>query len=364
VNVRARLWPGTALALIAAFFAMRSAHAEPYFAVQMGFKCGMCHVNPAGGGMRNAFGNVWGQTVLPRQHLDTGDVWVGELNRFFAVGGNLRAGGTLTDTPHQSTLTSFDVDEMRLYFEARAIPDRFSVYVDEHIAPGGSINSEAYGRLWFDNRRFYVQAGQMYLPYGIRLQDDTAFIRQVTGINFATPDRGVQLGLETRFWTVQAAATNGTSGGSGTSDGKQYSVRAERVMGFWRAGASFNSNSSTGERRQMQNIFAGLRTGPVQWLAEADYILDSNLTPRRKQVVGLLEANWTVAKGHNLKITSEYFDPDTTVSHDYQDRLSVVWEYTPFQFLQLRVGARNYDGIPQNDGQNRKLVFAQINGYF
>ena len=81
-------------------------------------------------------------------------------------------------------------------------------------------------------------------------------------------------------------------------------------------------------------------------------------------MVGLLEANWTIAQGHNLKVTGEFFDPDRDVSHDYQDRFSVVWEYTPFQFLQLRVGARNYDGIPQNDGQNRRLVFVQINGYF
>jgi hypothetical protein len=114
----------------------------------------------------------------------------------------------------------------------------------------------------------------------------------------------------------------------------------------------------------MQNIFAGVRTGPIAWLAEADYISDDNFTPRRKQVVGLLEANWTIAKGHNLKITGEYFDPDRDVAHDYQDRWSIVWEYTPFQFLQLRVGGRNYDGIPQNDAQNRRLVFAQINGYF
>ena len=360
----ARLWVLCLLLTCTSLLSSPAAHSEPYFAVQTGLKCGMCHVNPAGGGMRNTFGESWSQSVLPREHVEMGDTWTGEINRFLAIGGNLRASGSLTHTPNQNTQSSFDLDEMRLYIEARAIPDRLSLYVDQLIAPGGSINSEAFGRLWFGKHRWYVQAGQMYLPYGIRLQDDTAFIRQVSGINFATPDRGVQFGYETTSWTVQLAATNGTAGGSATPDGKQYSLRAEHVRSVWRVGASFNLNDATGDRRQMQNVFAGLRTGPIAWLAEVDYIRDDDFTPHRKLLVGLLEANWTIAKGHNLKVTSEYFDPDREVSHDYQDRFSVVWEYTPFQFLQLRLGARNYDGIPQNDSQNRRLVFAQINGYF
>ena len=360
----ARLRIVTLLSVFISILVCGRANAEPWFAVSQGFKCAQCHVNPAGGGMRNTFGEVWSQTVLPAQHLDAGDPWTGEINKFLAIGGNLRASGTITRTPNQKTLSSFDLDEMRLYIEARAIPDRLSLYVDEHIAPGGSINSEAYGRVWTGNHQWYLQAGQMYLPYGIRLQDDTAFIRQVTGINFATPDRGVQVGFESTNWSAQLAVTNGTAGGSSTPDGKQYSLRAEHVQSVWRVGASANFNDSTGESRQMQNIFAGVRTGPVSWLAEADYITDDNFSPRRKQVVGLIEANWTIAKGHNLKITSEYFDPDRDVAHDYQDRWSIVWEYTPFQFLQVRVGGRNYDGIPQNDAQNRRLVFAQINGYF
>ncbi len=115
-------------------------------------------------------------------------------------------------------------------------------------------------------------------------------------MNFATPDRGVQVGFESTNWSAQFAVTNGTAGGSSTPDGKQFSLRAEHVQSIWRVGASVNFNDSTGENRQMQNFFAGVRTGPISWLAEADYISDDNFTPKRKQVVGLLEANWAVAK--------------------------------------------------------------------
>jgi len=340
--------------------------AEPYFAVQTGLKCVACHSNPTGGGLRNAFGANWGQTELPSRYIDVGEErWTGSVGKFLAIGTNLRATGTYFDVPNESVQNEFDIEEARLYVELNAIPNRFSIYFDQRIAPGGSNNLEAFGKYWSANHTWYVKAGQMYLPYGWRIEDDSAFIREVPGINFATPDRGVEFGLELAQWSAQLAVTNGTAGGPEEDRGKQYSARLEHVQSVWRVGVSANFNDADAGERKLGSIFAGLRTGPIAWLGEAGYIADDSfMDGERKQHVGLIEANWLVAKGHNVKLTAEYFEPDDDVDEDERARYSVVYEHTPIQFLQLRLGALVYDGIPQSNLDNRRLAFVQLNGYF
>ncbi len=353
--------------LLIASMPLGTACAEPYFAVREGLKCASCHVNPSGGGMRNAFGNAWAQTELAQRRIDVpgAEMWTGAVNRYIAVGGNLRAGYTYVDIPDSDAQSEFDLEELRGYLGVAVIPDRLLLYIDERVAPGGSVNLEAYARYSSADQRWYVKAGQMYLPYGWRLEDDSAFVRQVTGINFATPDKGVEAGYETEKGSAQLAVTNGTAGGPEADDGKQVSLRAEHVGSAWRAGASFNYNDADAGERRMQGVFAGLRTGPIAWLAEADYIVDDSFADgRRHQWAGLLESNWEFLAGHNLKLSAELFEPDTDVDEDEQTRFSLVWEYVPIQFLQVRAGARIYDGIPQNDLQNRKLVFVSLHGFF
>jgi len=350
--------------LIVAGFGARLAQAEPYLAVAAGLKCSACHVNPTGGGMRNTFGTLYGQTQLPARTLQaSGTPWTGDLGRYVGVGANLRGGATWLDSPGTSSTSSFDLTSLRAYVDLRVIPERLSLYIDERLAPGAANNAETYLRLWSASHRFYLKAGQMYLPFGIRLQDDSAFTREQTGISFNTPDRGVEVGFEGAKWTAQLAVSNGTAGAPEVDDGKQWSLRSEYVTGRWRAGASFNLNDFEVGARRMQNLFAGLRTGPVAWLAEADYIVDSTSAPRRKQWAGLIEANWRLRKGQNLKFTAERFDPNRATARDQQTRLSLVWEYTPLPFLQLRTGVRNYDDVNEVPFLNQRIVFVQLHGY-
>ncbi|MCC6633442.1 MAG: hypothetical protein IT482_15380 [Gammaproteobacteria bacterium] len=355
---------GLAALVITAVLGSGSAIAEPYLAVVTGLKCGGCHVNPTGGGMRNAFGTIYGQTQMPARLLDMSSTpWTGDLGRYIGIGANLRGGATFINFPGGPSISSFDLTSLRAYVDLRVIPDRLSLYIDERLAPGDANNAETYLRLWSKDHRFYVKAGQMYLPFGIRLQDDSAFTREPTSINFNTPDRGVEIGFEGGPWTAQLAVSNGTSGGPEVDDGKQWSLRAEYVSSRWRAGASFNLNDFDTGSRRMQNVFAGLRTGKIAWLGEVDYIVDTTSPQRRTQVAGLLEANWNVRKGHNLKFTAEHFDPNRNAAQDRQTRLSFVYEYTLIPFLQLRTGIRNYDDVNEVPFLNQRIVFVQLHGF-
>ena len=335
--------------------------AEPYLAVQQGLKCGTCHTSPSGGGKRTPYGNLFMQNEMPARTLDMGEMWTGELGKYFAVGGDIRASWQRQDVPGSSSVSDSDLDEFLAYAEIKPFPQYVSIYFDARIAPDDAVIREQFLRLSLPGGNWSLRAGEFFLPYGLRLQDDEAFIRQVSGINFNTPDTGWEVGYEGGPWTAQLAVTRGTAGGPEVDSGKQYSLRVAHVTQTWRLGASYNLNDARVGDRQMQNLFAGLRTGPVAWLAEVNYIIDDGFsTGQRRSWANLLEANYGYRKGHNLKATFEWYDPDKDVSEDEQTRVSVVWEYTPIQFLQARLGYRNYSGIPQNPGQNREQMFAEV----
>jgi len=349
------------------FFSLGSAQAEPFLAVSEGLQCSACHSHPAGGGKRNAYGSVFAQTELPAQRIGGKDaeLWTGEILEWLSVGGNLRGSYRYVDVPNSDSTSEFRLTRGTAYVEANLIRNRLSLYIDQQFAPGSSLNREAYIRLNSKSQKVHIAAGQFYLPFGLRLQDDSAFTRLVTGVNLTNPDRGIQIGYESGPWSTQLSLTNGSGGGNETDSGKQISAIASYVRPTWRAGVSVNSNNADAGDRQMQNVFFGLKTGPIAWLAEASWINDE--IPGASDVdsvASLLEANWRLRKGHNLKISYDYFDPDTDVGLDDQERWSLLWEYTPIQFLQARFGARVYDGASQIDVQNREEFFAELHGFF
>jgi len=351
-------------AVAAMLWASGQVNAEPYLAAQMGLKCGQCHVNPTGGGMRNVFGNTFAQTTLAQKRLGAEeDLWTGQVMKFLSVGGNARANYNWEDVPNQTGTNEFAVEEARVYLDFGVIPNRLSVYFDQRFAPGNSTNMEANVRYWVKENALYVKAGRLYLPFGYRLEDDNAFVRALSGINMQAPDEGAEVGFESGSWTAQFALSNGAGGGAEVDPGKQAVTRVEYVQSRWRAGASLLYNDTNLGSRTGAAAFGAYNLGPVTLLGEVDYFDDKSLGSG-KQLATLAEANWKLMQGHNLKLTYEWFDPSDDIDEDEQVRASLLYEWSPIQFVQLRAGFRVYDGIPQNDNQNRKQAFIQLHGFF
>jgi hypothetical protein len=321
-------------------------------------------VNPTGGGKRTPFGELYARNQISARAV-TLDAerkpWTGDVTKWFAVGGNFREDYESVDFPGSGAESDTDVRRATVYAEFRALPNLLSIYFDEKVAPDDVINREAYLLLTPAHGKFVVKAGQMFLPFGLRIEDDEAFVREDSGINFNTPEDGVELGLELAKWSAQVAVTQGT----GTDDSYDHvSLSAAYVRPRWRVGASLNTNDDPLGDRDMHGVFAGVKTGPISWLAELDLVRDKSSFGDNDSYATLLEGNWRIRKGHNLKVTYEFIDPDDDRGEDQQEKYSAVWEYSPVQFVQTRVGVRRYNGIPNFPASNRDEAFAELHVYF
>jgi hypothetical protein len=65
-----------------------------------------------------------------------------------------------------------------------------------------------------------------------------------------------------------------------------------------------------------------------------------------------------------VKVTFEPFDPDRDVGGNQRSRVSLVYELTPIQFVQIRASVRNYNGPSAIPSQNSRLWFVQVLGFF
>jgi len=338
----------------------RPAMAEPYLAVQQGYKCVACHINPTGGGLRNTFGLVFAENVMPANTLPAGaPVWLGQVvPDIVRLGADLRADWSQTTTPNAATQRDFALEQFRVYSDVNIIPNRLGLYVDEEVAPGAAQTMEAYGR-YGNTSDWYVKAGRFYLPFGWRLQDQTAFVRSATGINMNTPDNGVEVGLERTNWSGQLDVTNGAANAQSGS-GYQVTGNLVHVLTSWRLGISSSFTQADAGNRLMNGIYAGVHTGPIVWLGELDLIKQAGYSDGTHTMIpALVEADWAVHKGHNLKLTYEYYDPQHNVANNGQTRWSALYELTPIPFLQLRAGFRRNQGIPQAPTQNQTLAFLE-----
>lgn len=319
--------------------------AEPYLSVRTGLKCSQCHTNVTGGGNRTAFGAIFAQTQLP---MRPGGTVVGKgLTDFLSVGFDVRfqVSGTLSESTPQTTL---GLEEAQAYVAARLLDDRIVLYIDQTVGPDRAVAREAFGMVRRLPGNGYVKAGKFLLPYGLRLQDNAEYIREVTGFTFFTPDQGVEAGFEPGPLTLSVALTNGTAGAAENDNGKQVSSTAAVIFRHWRLGISAARNSTAEARRDVLGSYAGVGIGPLALLGEVDYVRDAPLQGDTVgQLVAFGEADVLLLRGLNAKVTYGYHDRNLDVAEDQKVRARFGLEFFPVPFVRLASFYTLLADIPQ-----------------
>ncbi|HJQ97873.1 MAG TPA: hypothetical protein VJ826_06120 [Candidatus Polarisedimenticolaceae bacterium] len=342
--------------------------AEPAFAVRTGYRCSQCHVNRTGGGMRTSFGSIYTQTTLPMRLLrveDRGWLLPADPDARFAVGADARFQALALNPQASPDTFSFEIPEANLYGEARLVPGRFSVYLDETVGPGGASTREAFGLVSFKRWDAYVKAGKFMPVYGWRLPDDAAFIRQFTGFTYSAPDIGIEVGAEPGRWSLQLSAVNGTAGGAEDNRAKQVSLLAVRRFETSRVGASgAHDKASGGAETTTAGLLGGVNIGRLGLLGEADWRkveVDGDATD---EALAFVEADFLVVRGVSFKYTHDYIDPDRDVSTDARTRDTFAIEWIPVPFVQLRLAAERRRGPPQVTGSRDRAAFLEAHFFF
>jgi hypothetical protein len=360
--------------LIALLLMAAVVSAEPRFALRQGVACSHCHVNRTGGGMRTAYGNAFAQTGLGT--WDAFGIVNPRAGDSIAVGANVRlsnrttrkAAKKLADKTFEiAASNSFEMPEGNLYVNIALIPERLDVYIDETIGPEAATNREAFVMLGGGPADSYVKAGRFLLPFGLRLPDDRAFIRQETGFNYTNQDLGVELGLAPHPFHFALAVTNGSLGGADINFAKQLSAHAA-VIGTWLRGglsAAWN-DTSTPDLAFSSLTFGGhlgARLGRLMLLGEFDWIHGSNDTESHDQWALYTGADFEAIKGLYLRATFEGFDPSRTQTNNARDRFVFGLSWFPLPMCEIRAEYRLNRDIPQRIEGNADEIIVELHGF-
>jgi hypothetical protein len=363
-----------------AVLAPPTAEAEPYLAVRFGAKCSDCHTNLTGGGKRTPFVAMHSRDILHDLDLlplpARVEAFNGDLTDFLSIGADLRAQNTYSfkddldangrvpnDRFFREELDSidFNVPEGVGYLEVDLLPDVLTFYVDQQFADSTS-NREAFGLIqiaapWSP----WLKAGRFFFPYGLSIQDDTAYVRSFTGVTFDNTASGAEVGVMPGPFFLTTAVTDAGDGDRNvvvTVNG--YALLQDvPVVRNVIAGASWQRPSP---KRNIAAFYAGANLWRFTYLAEVDLITDNrpNSSPR-DQLAAYAEINWLLFDWLNVRGTYDFVKIG---SNNDRNRFGIGIEPFINRFLQPRLVYRAANAPSTNVDGNRAELILEMHMFF
>jgi hypothetical protein len=340
MGIRVRL--GTAIVVVlagaSALVAFQAA-ALPRYSARYEQKCGLCHVNPTGGGLRTAYAS---QKLVPEEIA-----WSKAKPEVLAGIDPYIAKHLLVGTDFREVyLGSDDPSAPRDFFQMQGdiyLGFQLDPKVSLYFARGATDTRELFG-VGHLNPSLYVKAGRFVPSYGWKFDDHTMFVRSEMG--FSPPgnsDVGLELGASPGRFEVQLAVVNGNRGSILDNDSRLATALNAGYRFHLGPFAAFAGVSGYDDPSQQLALDSGGAHGYLMW-KNLTWIGQADLFRRApaggtetRGFVASHELTCLLRQGLDLKGTYDFFDPDKDHATGAKSRWGGGIYVMPQSYLTLEV---------------------------
>ena len=321
--------------------------ARPEFAAMEDKECSFCHLDPAGGGPRNAIGQVYEDNYFEfpedfdpeaimeeaeevRQRLTTAvNIRTAYIKTTHV---NLEGRARATCTSCHSSVDSFLLMQGELTVNAQA-SDKLRLTLSNNM--GATLNM--FATVDAVPKHLYVKVGQFRVPFGLKQRDHNILVRQGYNLGSHKRDVGIEVGGAYGKLFYNAAVVNGNRSAGQAADSNQHKgvvATAGSTLGPVRGGVSFLLDRDRDLDREM--------------------IAGAFLTAALKNLTLEGEFNFGGSFGDDESIG---FSDDDIASKGYY--FGVKYRVMPELMLSGRYGLFDPDRMVKGDGSQRVTLAAQ-----
>jgi hypothetical protein len=226
--------------------------ARPEFAAMEDKECSFCHLDPAGGGPRNAIGQVYEDNYFEfPEDFDPETIMAEaeEVRQRLTTAVNIRTAYIKTAhvdlegrerascTSCHSAVDSFLLMQGELTVNAQA-SDKLRLTLSNNM--GSPLNM--FATVDAIPKHLYVKVGQFRIPFGLKQRDHNILVRQGYNLGSHKRDVGVEVGGTYSKLFYNAAVVNGNRSAGQAADNNQHkgwTATAGSTLGSVRGGVSF-----------------------------------------------------------------------------------------------------------------------------
>jgi len=344
----------------------------PRFSARTGSKCQSCHVNPSGGGMRQAFGAQYGREELPVPEWSDGvelEDMSTLITNVLGVGADFRTLYYVRQIPDSTGAASTSQNAFWQMQGDLYLNFRIARKVNLYLKKGLYTGFEVFGLLNVLPERGHIKIGKFVPNYGLKMDDHTAFVRTYTGFSPETgrPElTGLEAAISPGIAHVTAGFYNAADGFGGGESKKAFLARAEILFGIgenMHAGLGANlfrkelqlSNSYT-----LYGGFGSFSIGDFTLLGEVDLTRSKIPSGTISGMVAYGEVNYVVTPGLDLKAAYDFYDADIDLKTGAQSRYGVGFEFFPINGVEVRPMYRFMVEDPQDVKNNELHILFHI----